>query len=235
MTQLKILLACIGLVCAFTNCTSQKQSTKSPPSKTVTEVAAYRIETTKNKNFNLLLTEFRRQVAELEGYNDYLTLQDLQHQNIYIDILHWDDIDLALAASEEVKNGEKYKPFTTAIDSLIAYGEFYTFKSFTHKKVQKMTDKITEVVIYKIKGNKVQEYAQIAEAAHAFLSKQKGFNSREILQDHKEENTFMDIVIWDSAEDAQNAMQASQNEPSLMPFFQATEEIVTFSHYKHFK
>jgi len=81
----------------------------------------------------------------------------------------------------------------------------------------------------------VSEYANIANAANTFLSKQKGFNSREILQDHKELNTFMDIVIWDSAEDAQNAMQASQKEASLMPFFEATEKIVSFSHYQHFK
>jgi len=235
MTQFKYLLACIVLCFVFTNCTGQSKSSKSSNQKVVTEVAAYRIETAKNQEFNSLLSNFRKQVALFDGYNDYLTLQDLQHSNIYIDILHWDNINLALAASEAVKGGEKYQPFTTAIDSLIAYGEFYSFKSFIHKKVKKMEDKITEVVIYKIKADKVEEYAQIAGAANAFLSKQKGFNSREILQDHKEKNTFMDIVIWDSAEDAQKAMQASQKEPSLMPFFQATEEIVTFSHYQHFK
>ena len=98
-----------------------------------------------------------------------------------------------------------------------------------------MKNKITEVVIYKIKQDKVTEYANIAEDANTFLSKQKGFHSREILKEDKESNTFMDIVIWDTAEDAQNAMQASQQEPSLMPFFKATEKILSSSHYQHYK
>lgn len=232
MTRFKNALFGVASILSLQSCFGQ---TENSDSTKVTEVAIYRIDQDKNNNFNTLLLDFRSQVSELDGYEDYLTLQDLQHSNIYIDILHWDNIDLALAASEEVKSGEKYKPFTTAIDSLIAYGEFYSFKSFTPKKVQEMTDKITEVVIYKIKDDKVSEYANIANATNTFLSKQNGFNSREILQDHKEPNTFMDIVIWDSTEDAQNAMQASQQEASLMPFFEATEKIVSFSHYQHFK
>jgi len=235
MTRLKISSICAVLILGFSNCSGQPKATAAAEEKMVTEVAAYRIEATKNKHFHSTLSNFREQVARLDGYKDYLTLQDLKQPNIYIDILHWDNINLASAASEEVKGGEKYKPFTTSIDSLIAYGEFYNFESFIHKKTHNMKDKITEVVIYKIKTNKVEGYAQLSEVTNTFASKQKGFNSRNVLQNHKEKNTFMDIVIWDSIEDAQHAMQASENEPSLMPFFQAIEEIVTFSHYQYFK
>ena len=45
----------------------------------------------------------------------------------------------------------------------------------------------------------------------------------------------MDIVLWENIDAAQQAMQLAQQTPSLAPFFEATEEIVSFSHYQHFK
>lgn len=231
MTKMKFLIA--GLISMIFASSCKSQSVEQ--SQIVTEVAIYRIAKEKNGIFEDLLTKFRMQVGELKGFQDYLTLQNIGEDNIYIDILHWDNINLALAASENVKTGKRYKPFTSAIDSLIVYGEFYQFKNFNHKNVNTMKNKISEVVVYKIKEDKISDYANIAEITNAFLSKQKGFNSREILQDFKEKDTFMDIVIWDSMEDAQNAMQVSQKDASLMPFFEATEKIVTFSHYNHYK
>ena len=83
MAELKILLTCTGLSLVFTNCSIQSQSSRSPPPKIVTEVAAYRIKATKNKDFSLLLTNFCKQVAQFDCYNHYLILQDLQYPNIY--------------------------------------------------------------------------------------------------------------------------------------------------------
>lgn len=234
MTQFKNVL--FGLACVFSLQISFGQ-TASADFKTVTEVAIYRIDPTKNEKLPAIMPEFRKNVSQLEGYKDYVSLQDLEHSNIYVDILHWDNIELALAASEAVKaGGEKYEPFTSTIDSLIFYSEFYDFKSFIHKKTKNMKNKVTEVVIYKIKADKVKDYsATIAEVSTDFLKTQKGFNSREILQDYQDNTLFLDIVIWDSLEDAQKAMQVSQKEASLIPFIEATEEIVTFRHYKPFK
>lgn len=208
----------------------------SAQTKEVTEIAIYRISETQNKNFQSLLTNFRKQVSQLKGYKSYTTLQDIHNPNIYIDILPWSNINTALAASDSVKNGEKYKPFTSAIDSLVAYGEFYPFKQFIHNKNKiNMQSKITEVVIYQIKADKVNAYESIAETTNLFLKAQKGFISRRVMQDHKDKTIFMDIVEWETQADAEIAMQKSQQETSLMPFFEATEKVITFSHYSFFK
>ncbi len=205
-------------------------------SKTVTEIAVYSISPSKNQDFKNLLGKFREQVSQLGGYRTYTTLQDKHSSNIYIDILQWDNLRWALAASDSVKSGEIYKPFTSSIDSLIAYGEFYPYKSFIHKKSKiNMDNKVTEVVIYQLKADKVMNYATIADNTNIFLKQQKGFISRKILQDHNDETQFMDIVEWETLADAENAMQKSQQEPSLFPFFEAMEKIITFSHYTFFK
>lgn len=115
----------------------------SAQNREVTEIAIYRILDIENKTFQNLLTDFRKQVSDLKGFKSYITLQDIHHPNIYIDILPWSNINAALAASDSVKSGVKYKPFTSAIDSLVAYGEFYPFKQFIHNKAKiSMTSKI---------------------------------------------------------------------------------------------
>jgi len=55
------------------------------------------------------------------------------------------------------------------------------------------------------------------------------------MQDHKDKTIFMDIVEWETQTDAETAMQKLQQETSLMPFFEATEKVITFSHYSFFK
>ena len=204
--------------------------------KEVTEIAIYRISETQNKNFLKLLTDFRKQVSGLNGYKTYITLQDLQNPNIYIDILPWGDITTALAASDSVKNGEKHKPFTSAIDSLVAYGKFYPFKQFIQNKAKtNMTNKITEVVIYQIKADKVNAYEGIAENTNLFLKAPKGFISRKIMQDHNAKSIFMDIVEWETLADAETAMENTKQETLLMPFFEATDKVITFSYYSFFQ
>lgn len=204
--------------------------------KEVTEIAVYRISSNQNENFENLLKDFRSHVSKLGGFKTYTTLQDIHNPNIYIDILPWSDINTALAAADSVKRGKKYKPFIAAIDSLIAYGEFYPYQVFIHNKTKiPMQSKITEVVIYQIKMDKVNAYETIAENVDLFLKSQKGFISRIIMQDHKDKTVFMDIVEWETIEDAENALQKSQQETALMPFFEATEKVITFSHYSFFR
>jgi hypothetical protein len=124
----------------------------------------------------------------------------------------------------------------SAIDSSVACGETYPFQEFIHDKNKlSMQSKTTEVVIYQIKADKLDAYESIAENTNLFLKAQKGFISRKIMQDHKDKTIFMDIVEWETLADAEAAMQKSQQEISLMPFFEATEKVITFSHYSFFK
>jgi heme-degrading monooxygenase HmoA len=208
----------------------------SAQNKEVTEIAIYRISVTQSNNFQNLLKNFRKQVAALKGFKSHTTLQDVHNPNIYIDILPWNNINTALAASDSVKSGVRYKPFTSAIDSLVAYGEFYAYKQFIYNKTKaNMTSNITEVVIYQIKADKVNAYSAIAGDTDLFLKSQKGIISRKIMQDHKDKTIFMDIVEWETLADAETAMQKSQQEASLVPFFEAIEKVITFSHYSFFR
>lgn len=99
----------------------------------------------------------------------------------------------------------------------------------------KKQDIVKEVVLYQLKADSVMEYKAIAETTNQFLQRQKGFIQRKILQDKKDPTLFVDIVEWETIEDAESAIQISQKEPSLRSFFEATEKVTSFSHYTEFK
>jgi heme-degrading monooxygenase HmoA len=197
-----------------------------------TEVAIYRISNTANARFASIYHSFRQEVSKLKGFRNWSTYQDLLSPGTYIDLLDWENWDDAQAASAQVKNGIIYQPFTSAIDGLIYYGDFHSFLSIvnTTNKI-KMEQKVIEVVIYQLKAEKVAHYSSLAMAANNFLKTQKGFINRKVLQDHQDNSIFMDLVEWETIEDAASAMKNSQQAPELIPFFEATEKVITFSHY----
>jgi hypothetical protein len=92
----------------------------------------------------------------------------------------------------------------------------------------------TEVVLYQIKTAQVADFAQISKLAEDFLKTRKGFISRLVKQDHNDKTMFVDIVEWQTLEDALSASEASQTEPSLAPFFQAFEKVINFNHFHNF-
>jgi len=93
----------------------------------------------------------------------------------------------------------------------------------------------TEVVIYQIKADKVSDYLNISKATDNFLSMRKGFVSRRLTQDSKDKSVFLDIIEWDTLEDAEGAAQAIQQEPSMMALFSLTEKLISFGHYHNYR
>ena len=73
-------------------------------------------------------------------------------------------------------------------------------------------------ISYKLKkGVSVQDFLLASEKCHAeVLSKQKGFISWEVLRDG---DTWVDLVKWETAEDAKNGETAGANNPISHEFY----------------
>lgn len=109
---------------------------------------------------------------------------------------------------------------------------FMGISSFTQKN--SMKESATEVVIYKISAEKVGDYEAISKLPESFLQKQEGFISRKIYRDLKNPQIFLDIVEWESLEAGEKAAQNLEKDEALLPFLQATEEVISFSHYQSY-
>ncbi|MEL6190559.1 MAG: antibiotic biosynthesis monooxygenase [Bacteroidota bacterium] len=102
------------------------------------------------------------------------------------------------------------------------------------KSTVEMKTSVTEIIIYKLKAEQVKGYKELSKVADAFAGAQEGFISREVFQDKKDSTVFVDVVEWQSLESAEKAMQMSQKDERMLPFFEVTEEIISFSHYSSF-
>ena len=57
-------------------------------------------------------------------------------------------------------------------------------------------------------ADKVADYANISKVTDSFLNMRKGFLNRRLIQDSKDKSIFLDIIEWESLEDAEGAAQA---------------------------
>lgn len=73
-------------------------------------------------------------------------------------------------------------------------------------------------ITYKLKkGTSVEDFLLASKACHdEVLSKQKGFLSWEVLRDG---DTWVDLVRWETAEDAKNGETAGAKNPAAKAFY----------------
>lgn len=90
----------------------------------------------------------------------------------------------------------------------------------------------TEVILYQVKTNKLATFSEISKLSDNFLKTRKGFISRTVKRDHKDETLFSDIVEWQTLDDALSTAQEFEKEPSLIPFFEACEKVITFNYFQ---
>lgn len=93
---------------------------------------------------------------------------------------------------------------------------------------------ITEVVFYQIKADYLAQYPNISGLIDRFAAAQPGFISRVVRQDHQDEALFLDVVEWQTLEEAQAAAQAFRQDAALAPFSGAFERIISFHHLHRF-
>lgn len=95
---------------------------------------------------------------------------------------------------------------------------------------------IVEIAQFKIKpGITDEEMLKASQEAHdGFLKKHKGFISRELLK--SEEGIWIDIVHWESIEDAEAAMKNFLGHPSTKKFEQIIDtSTVKMMHLRQLK
>lgn len=80
-----------------------------------------------------------------------------------------------------------------------------------------------EVVIYKSKEGVTKEQAlKAAKSVNKFISSQKGFVSRTFSE--TEDSRWIDVLFWESLEDAQNANNIAMKSAVPLKFFETIDE-----------
>jgi len=90
---------------------------------------------------------------------------------------------------------------------------------------------VKEVVVYTVHEGAMGGLAEASAAMAAFLATRAGFVRRTVHTDAKVPNRFMDVVEWNSLEEAEQAAQAAETEESVANFMQAIASIEMMSHF----
>jgi hypothetical protein len=90
---------------------------------------------------------------------------------------------------------------------------------------------VKEVVVYTVHEHALGGLAAASAAMDAFLATRAGYIRRAVHADAKVPNRFMDIVEWNSLEEAEQAAQAVETEESVAAFMQAIASIDFMSHF----
>jgi antibiotic biosynthesis monooxygenase (ABM) superfamily enzyme len=80
-------------------------------------------------------------------------------------------------------------------------------------------EKVLELVVYTLhEGATREQFLGANNAVSTWISKQPGFISRELVYDNQG-NRWVDIIWWDTMEQAQAASEASMSSESCSPMF----------------
>jgi len=94
-----------------------------------------------------------------------------------------------------------------------------------------MQTPVFEVVVYKVKEEKLQDFLKQQPLAHNTIRQFKGFKSLHSLRSMESPNTFVDYCEWESHDDAVKANEEAMNRPELKIFFELGDGIISFGHY----
>jgi len=90
---------------------------------------------------------------------------------------------------------------------------------------------VKEVVVYLVHESSLAHLAETSAAMDVFLATRAGFVRRVVHRDAKVPNRYMDIVEWNSLEEAELAAQAVEKEESVAIFMQSIASVDLMSHF----
>lgn len=96
---------------------------------------------------------------------------------------------------------------------------------------QKSQNHVVELVIYQIKPENKEDFPTLLPQVRKTVRQMKGFVSYKNFRAAKAENTIMDLVVWESLEDAKNAANQVREIAEFQPFMNIIDNVVSFDHY----
>lgn len=94
---------------------------------------------------------------------------------------------------------------------------------------------IMELVVYHVKPEVEERYGFLLEMARREVRNFPGLLGYDTFRSVKDSNTFIDIVYWNSLQEAQAAASAIVQKMELKPWTEAFEKIEFMDHFTFFK
>ena len=91
---------------------------------------------------------------------------------------------------------------------------------------------VYELVVYRIKNDYKDQYQEALSAARKFVQKQPGLITYQTFRSTENNTLFMDLVTWNSLEEALRAAKKVEQAEEMADFMKAFEEIKFMEHFE---
>ena len=92
-----------------------------------------------------------------------------------------------------------------------------------------------EIVVYRVEEEKFNEFLAIRNQIYDSLRKQPGFISAETYSSVREKETLVDMLQWETTEDAAKAFEQFRSIPSAKDFMSTIRQILFSDHVQMLK
>ncbi|NQU59033.1 MAG: hypothetical protein HQ513_17515 [Rhodospirillales bacterium] len=89
---------------------------------------------------------------------------------------------------------------------------------------------VMELVAFTVKEEAVSGFEDTQRSIHEFVSTMPGYISSIGLKGLDENNTFVDLALWDSLDNALAASKAFENSPACGPVMEKISEVKVMTH-----
>lgn len=194
----------------------------------IVEVVVYTVKP--NADLNYISHKINHEMTTFNGFVSRQTFQSVKKPNVLLDWVTWESLEHAENAAQEFQHHEKFTPFMEVIDT-VNFFEHFQLEYLAGSVSSFDTDCILELVVYKIKENKLNEVGATFTQVSKELKDIEGFKGRQTGISLKDESTFVDFLLWEDLEKAQNSMKIVEKNPKILPFFEMNDTTFIFEHF----
>lgn len=195
----------------------------------IVEVVVYQLDSLANREF--ITQKVNQQLTNFEGFVSRKVFQSVKEENVLMDWVIWESLEDAENAAKKLPEMKEFAPFMQSITK-VNFCEHYQPKYVAGENQNFADSAVLELVIYKIKTESLGDVESTFKQVSAELQKIDGFQFRSSSISSKTANQFVDFLIWEDVEKAQNSMQIVEKNPKILTFFQMNESTLLFEHFK---
>ncbi|MEO1050369.1 MAG: antibiotic biosynthesis monooxygenase family protein [Bacteroidota bacterium] len=94
----------------------------------VLEMVVYKIKSDVVPRYQEILEQARAEVSKFEGFIGYRTFRSSKDKGVFMDLVEWESLDLAMKAANQLESKEEFKPFLSAFESITIMEHFNFYK-----------------------------------------------------------------------------------------------------------
>jgi len=195
----------------------------------IVEMVLYKVKPQTNLNF--VSQKVNRELSKFSGFVSRQTFQSCEDKGTLLDWVIWESLEQAQKAAQELPQIKSLAYFMQNIEK-VDFFDHFEIKYFAEEKETFEKNAVLELVVYKIKKEKLTSFDSIFKQVSNELKTITGFESRKTGVSFKEENKLVDFLIWEDLEKAQNSMKIVKQNQKILEFFEMNEETFVFKHFR---